>query len=136
MAKMLKALQDYRLPQSIGQYGGVTFDQDGQIVSAAMSTVGAGPWQSYEAYFKERMKIALGKAASNEAIDGWKSGKLGDRLHAFVENGLPAQFEPLETKQDKSIIHADFSKPIQYLTRILLSPSLSFTYSINLVKLL
>ena len=119
MAKMLKAVQNYRLPESISQFGGVTFDENGQIVSAAMSTVGAGPWQSYEAYFKERIEIALEKAASNKAIDGWKSGKLGDRLRAFVENGLPAQFESLKTKQQKSIIHADFSKPSRFASPVI-----------------
>ncbi|OBT74016.1 hypothetical protein VF21_06022 [Pseudogymnoascus sp. 05NY08] len=83
-AKILKALQDYELPTSITGFGGVTFDSNGHIVSTAMTGVGAGPWLTYEASFK-------------------------DRLDAFVERGVPAQFEDLDSKQDRVIIHTDFT---------------------------
>lgn len=59
MAKMLKALQDYQLPESITDFGGVTFNDTGRIVSTAMTSVGAGPWSSYEASFKSRLEVAL-----------------------------------------------------------------------------
>jgi hypothetical protein len=111
MAQLLKALQDYQLPETVTAFGGVTFDEDGQIVSAAMPSVGEGPWPSYEASFRGRIAVAFQKADANPHIQGWRDNGIRDRLNAFAERGLSAQFEPRESKQEKSIIHADFSMP-------------------------
>ncbi|KAI0898664.1 hypothetical protein F4806DRAFT_507438 [Annulohypoxylon nitens] len=108
-AKILKALQDYQLPESITGFGGVTFDENGQIVSAAMTSVGAGPWLSYESSFKGRLEVALQRADSNPYIQGWRANGIRDRLDAFVQRGVPAQFGSLRAAQDKAIIHADFT---------------------------
>ncbi len=110
MARLIKALQDYQLPDSITAFGGVTFDENGRIVSAAMPSVGEGPWPSYEASFRGRIEMAFMEADANPHIQGWRSNGIRDRLDAFVERGLSAQFESLKTKEDKSIAHADFSK--------------------------
>ena len=48
MAVMLKALQDFPLPESIEGWGGLTFKDSGAIVSAPMTSVGAGPWSSLQ----------------------------------------------------------------------------------------
>ncbi|WEW59970.1 hypothetical protein PRK78_005452 [Emydomyces testavorans] len=109
-AALLKALQDYQLPDSITGFGGVTFDDAGRIVSAAMPTVGVGPWPSYEASFKGRLEVALKRADANPYIRGWRANGVRERLDAFVEHGVPAQFESLSSKQEKAIVHADFSK--------------------------
>lgn len=109
MAGILKALQDFRLPSSIQQYGGVTFDNAGQIVSTAMTSVGSGPWLVYEDYFKDRLDRALQQAESNPYIKGWHANGVRERLNAFVETGVPAQFKDLVFKDAKSIVHADFS---------------------------
>lgn len=110
MAEILKALQDFRLPRSIEKYGGVTFDDAGQIVSTAMTSVGSGPWLLYEDYFRNRLKRSLQQADSNPYIKGWYANGVRKRLEAFVESGVPAQFEALESRDDKTIVHADFSK--------------------------
>jgi hypothetical protein len=110
MAKMLKALQDYQLPESITDFGGVTFDDTGRIVSTAMTSVGAGPWSSYEASFKSRLEVALKKVDANPYIQGWRTNGVRERLDAFVERGIPAQFESLSSKQDRVIIHGDYSE--------------------------
>ncbi|KAF4634752.1 hypothetical protein G7Y89_g3359 [Cudoniella acicularis] len=109
MAKLLKSLQDYELPESIASFGGVTFDDTGRPISTAMTSVGAGPWSSYEASFKGRLEVALQKADANPYIKGWRANGVRQRLDAFVERGVPAQFEALGSKQDRVIIHADFT---------------------------
>lgn len=110
MAKFLKALQDFQLPDSIKEYGGVTFDDAGRIVSTAMTSVGSGPWPSYESYFRDRLERALKKADSNPYIKGWHLNGVRKRLEAFVGSGVPAQFRFLGSIHDKTIVHADFSK--------------------------
>lgn len=109
MADILKALQDFQLPSSIEQYGGVTFDSAGQIISTAMTSVGSGPWLLYEDYFKDRLDRALQQADSNPYIKGWHANGVRERLNAFVESGVPAQFKDLGCRDAKSIVHADFS---------------------------
>lgn len=72
MAKLLKALQDYKLPTSITGFGGVTFDGNGHIVSTTMTSVGDGPWPTYEASFKGCLKVILRKADANPYIKRWQ----------------------------------------------------------------
>ncbi|KAF1993926.1 hypothetical protein P154DRAFT_47525 [Amniculicola lignicola CBS 123094] len=109
MATFLKALQGCQLPDSIKEYGGVTFNDAGRIVSAAMTSVGSGPWPSYENYFRARLERALEGADCNPYINGWHANGVRKRLEAFIESGVPAQFKSLESKHDKTIVHADFT---------------------------
>ncbi|PVI01562.1 hypothetical protein DM02DRAFT_727843 [Periconia macrospinosa] len=109
MAQFLHALQAFQLPRSIKQYGGVTFDDSGSIVSTAMTTVGSGPWPSYEDYFRDRLERALKKADSNPYLKGWHANGVRERLEAFVKSGVPEQFKSFESRHDKTIVHADFT---------------------------
>ncbi|KFY34394.1 hypothetical protein V494_06809 [Pseudogymnoascus sp. VKM F-4513 (FW-928)] len=54
-------------------------------------------------------RLALRKADKNPYINGWRANGVRDRLGAFIERGVPAQFEDLGSKQDRVIIHADFT---------------------------
>jgi len=128
IAKLLKGLQDFPLLASITQFGGLTFDNESNIISAPMTSTGIGPWPSYEAAFKARLKQALRKADENPYIQGWRANGVRARLEAFVERGLPASFEPLESRNQKVIVHADFSK---YLS---LSPPRSNRSSLNVLS--
>ncbi|KAL4917201.1 hypothetical protein BDW62DRAFT_184373 [Aspergillus aurantiobrunneus] len=102
MAALLKTLQEYRLPDNM-TFGGVTFDDSDRIVSTAMTSVGAGPWSSYEALFKGRLKVALSKADANPYIKGWHANGVRERLDAFVDRGAPAQFETLSSSKIGSL---------------------------------
>ncbi|KAK3302842.1 phosphotransferase enzyme family-domain-containing protein [Chaetomium strumarium] len=108
MARLLKALQDYQLPESIKGWGGLTFDDSGAIVSAPMPTVGAGPWSSPEESYKDRLKAALARVDVNPHLQGWRANGVRERVDAFIEHGLPAYFAHLTSKQDRTIVHADF----------------------------
>ncbi|KAI1149491.1 kinase-like domain-containing protein [Nemania diffusa] len=109
MAGLLKALQDYPLPASIKGWGGVTFDNSGAIVSASMPSVGTGPWSSFEDSYRGRLEVALSKADVNPYLQGWRANGVRERVDAFIERGLVMQFSDLESKQNRSIIHADFT---------------------------
>jgi hypothetical protein len=110
MAKILHALQSFQIPESITKYGGVTFDENGRIVSAAMTSVGSGPWPSYQDYFQDKVERALQKADSNPYIKGWHANGVRQRLDAFLNSGVAVQFKSLEDKHDRTIVHADFSE--------------------------
>ncbi|KAM7184785.1 Protein kinase-like domain containing protein [Rhypophila sp. PSN 637] len=101
MARVLKGLQDYQLPPTIRGWGGLTFADDGSIISAPMPSVGAGPWSSLQESYRGRLKVALEK--------GWRLNGLRDRVEDFIERGLPKQFAGFSSPQDRVIIHADFT---------------------------
>ncbi|KAI0204949.1 kinase-like domain-containing protein [Astrocystis sublimbata] len=109
MAELLGSLQSYQLPDSITGYGGVMFDEDSRVVSAAMTSVGAGPWPTYEASFKGRLQVALQRADANPYIQGWHANGIRNRLENFVKHGLATQFDSLAEVCGKAIVHADFT---------------------------
>ncbi|KAF7587875.1 hypothetical protein BBP40_006611 [Aspergillus hancockii] len=108
MAGLLKALQEYQLPENI-TFGDVTFDDTGDIVSTAMTSVGAGPWPTYEASYKGQLRVVLKEVDANRYIEGWRANGVRERLDAFVERSVPTQFGSLHSVQDSVIVHADFS---------------------------
>ncbi|KAI1174281.1 phosphotransferase enzyme family-domain-containing protein [Nemania sp. FL0916] len=109
MAALLKDLQSFPLPESLTGWGGATFDASGRIVSAAMTSVGCGPWSSFEDSFRGRLQAALKKADEDPHVKGWHENNVRRRLEAFLERGLSAHFTSLVSRQDRSIIHADFT---------------------------
>ena len=112
VAEMLKTLQEYPLPESIKGWGGVTFDANGSIISASMSNVGAGPWQSLEDSYRERFALALAEADKNIYLEGWHGNGVRGRIDAFIEHGLAMQFCGFASKHDRGIIHGDFSESL------------------------
>lgn len=50
------------------------------------------------------------RADANSYINGWYANMVRQRLQALLEIGVPEQFKFLESKHDKAIVHADFSK--------------------------
>lgn len=110
MAKILHALQSFQIPESITKYGGVTFDDTGMMVSAAMTSVGSGPWSTYADYFHQKVDKAFQTADKNPYIKGWHANGVRKRLEAFLGSGIVTQFATLEGEHDRCIVHADFSK--------------------------
>ena len=109
IAGIFSALQNLKLPESIKSFGGVTFDDEGLIVSAGMSSVEGGPWTTYEEFYLEQFKSALAQADTNRYIQGWCANGVRERLDAFVENGLTASFRDLTSRDEKVIVHGDFT---------------------------
>lgn len=110
MAGMLSAMQKYCLPPSITGSGGLTFDSVGRIVSSRMTSVGAGPWPSYEEQYKGRLRVALARADANPYIRGWQANGVRKRIDVFVDHGVHTQFRNLDSKEEKVLTHADFSE--------------------------
>ncbi|KAG7283950.1 hypothetical protein NEMBOFW57_010308 [Staphylotrichum longicolle] len=94
MAEIVRRLQSFQLPESITGFGGVTFNDAGQIVRAEMPTVGAGPWDLYQSSFKGRLEVALRTADANPYIKGWQTNNLREQL---------------SSKDDRIVVHAGFN---------------------------
>ncbi|KAJ5593541.1 hypothetical protein N7537_010445 [Penicillium hordei] len=128
IAKLLKGLQDFALPDSITDFGGLTFDNEGDLISAPMTNCNIGPWPTYEASFKAQLEHALKKSDENPYIQGWRPNGVRARLEAFIEREVSTAFEQLEARDQKVITHADFSK---YMAS-LVSKSRKHTYTLFL----
>ena len=110
MAGMLSEMQKFRLPSSITEFGGLTFDSAGRIVSGLMTIVDAGPWPSYEEQYKGRFRAVLAKVDANPYIRGWQANGVRKRIDAFVDHGVSAHFRTLASKEEKVLTHGDFSE--------------------------
>jgi len=68
IARLLKSLQDYKLPENVASFGSVTIGDTGCTISTARASVGAEPWPSYESSFKGQLEVVLQKANANPYI--------------------------------------------------------------------
>ncbi|KAF4966966.1 hypothetical protein FSARC_5405 [Fusarium sarcochroum] len=109
MAGILKALQEAKLPNSFTGIGGLSFDEKGRIVSAVSSISGLGPWSSYQESFKNQLDDALEKADASQYIRGWRANGVRDRLDRFIEQGVQPRFEALDSKDERILVHGDFT---------------------------
>jgi hypothetical protein len=110
MAKMLSVIQRHQLPKSITGFGGLTFNAAGLPVSAAMTSVNSGPWPSYEESWRARLRMALKRADANHYISGWHANGVKERLEAFMQDRVAVQCRSLASKDERVVVHADFSK--------------------------
>lgn len=110
MAEILRGLQDLKLPESIQGWGSVTFDVEGEILGAPMIVTSVGPWESLLESFKGRFAQALKTADENVHLQGWRTNGVRERIDRFVELGLGALVEKLVSKEERGIVHGDFSK--------------------------
>lgn len=94
MAKILKRIQDFELPPSIKSFGDVTFDEPGEIVSAATFLGDLAPWQTYEEYFQNQLEVALKSPDANEYIKQWHADSFRQQIEEFSsERGCCVSFQ-------------------------------------------
>lgn len=109
MAKIVGAMQRLQLPKSVTGFGGLTYNEHGELVSDVMTSVDEGPWEIYEESYRARIKLALKKSETNHYIKGWVVDGLKGRIHAFLdsEHGLHAHFAHLDDADKRVVVHAD-----------------------------
>lgn len=61
-------------------------------------------------FSKGRLEAALLTADKNQYIQGWHANGVRARLDGFIRTGLAAQFKSLPSKEEKALVHMDFSK--------------------------
>lgn len=74
-----------------------------------MTSVGAGPWPSLQDSYRARIELALDKADNNPYLQGWRTNGVRGRIQDFLQRGLPQQFSQLPSKDERAIVHADFT---------------------------
>jgi hypothetical protein len=108
MADIFALIQKFELPETINSFGGLTFDKNGDIVSAQMTLVSCGPFETYKDMFLANFKDSLKEADENPVLQGWKMGCIRERLEKYLESGLDTVLKVVDPR--RIIAHCDFSK--------------------------
>ncbi|THX33699.1 hypothetical protein D6D10_07762 [Aureobasidium pullulans] len=89
MATILKAVQDFELPPKASEFGGLVFDDSGDVTSGPFAVEPYnGPYPDMESMYKGMLQAQLVEADRSRVAQGWKEDGLRDRLDAFAERGL------------------------------------------------
>ncbi|KAI9802397.1 MAG: hypothetical protein M1825_002779 [Sarcosagium campestre] len=107
IAEILALLQQYRLPDTIKSYGGLDFNGTGDIISGSMTTIHGGPFQTYEALYREKIQLQLAEADRHPLVQGWQSRDIRQRLDTFITQGLDEIVQSADSK--KVLVHGDFT---------------------------
>lgn len=109
MAEILGAFQRLLLPESITKFGGLTFNGQGEIVSAEMTIVSGGPFATYEEMQKAFWQSEISEADRNPLINGWKDTDLRSRLDRFADEEIPRIISEYPASERKVLVHGDLT---------------------------
>ena len=109
IAGALTSIQRYELPKTIHEYGGLTFDEAGNIVSAEMTILHGGPFKTLQDFYRSQFESQLRVAEKSPVIKGWADSNIGTRLNNFLTSDLDLCLQDYDTDK-KVLVHGDFSK--------------------------
>lgn len=112
MAAILAGIQRAELPQGANMFAGLTFGEDGAIVSGqAPQHMGDGKLvETYAGRRLSMLRVSLVAASESTVVGGWKLNGLRDRIERFLEEGGPAKLLDGIDLHQKGLIHGDFCK--------------------------
>ncbi|KAJ5526499.1 hypothetical protein N7513_010658 [Penicillium frequentans] len=112
IAQIFKAIQIFKLPQTVTQIGGLGFNSEGDIISGPFTIPLGGPFSTHSDMFKANLNLQLQAAERNVLIGGWRKGSddnLYDRLQNFMKSSLIDDIlGKTEKSTDLTLIHGDF----------------------------
>ncbi|KAG2419956.1 hypothetical protein HFD88_004753 [Aspergillus terreus] len=88
LAQITKAFQELPLPASIDRYGGLRFNEDGEV-------------DMYRNVLRRQLELS----DSSEFINGWKSTDLRERLDKFAAKGVEEMFKRVTIPNRKTLVH-------------------------------
>lgn len=107
LASVVKALQDYQLP--VTGYGGLTFDDAGNMSTTKIIFRTGGPFSTYAEYLKVTLEWQLSQSEDVAALNGWKNVPgLRSRIDAFVAIGLDEVLSKVP-EHKPTLVHGDLS---------------------------
>ena len=109
LANILHSVQQFQLPGSVKDFGGLRCDEKGDIISGPLTLFSGGPFPSLAALYKATAVESLKLSDKSEILDGWRDNNLRERLDAFVEKGIEQACAKLDLQQ-RAFVHGNFSK--------------------------
>ncbi|KAH8590718.1 kinase-like domain-containing protein [Bisporella sp. PMI_857] len=109
VAKVLRQIQDYELPKSVEGYGGLGFDEKGQVITGPLTVGFGGPWNDWKGMYLGKYEAQLRNLDTVGFLGGWRENGLRDRLEAFFhsENGVLKLLDEFKLTSPTAV-HGDF----------------------------
>ncbi|THW63731.1 hypothetical protein D6D20_03388 [Aureobasidium pullulans] len=108
MAEVLVAMQKYKLPDSIKLLGGVSFSDDGHVVSGPLTTLSAGPFRTHTELYQAMLQQQVTSSDKSPILQGWQEDGIRARLEKFSLQGL-ARVTDEYAQSPRAIVHSDFT---------------------------
>jgi hypothetical protein len=109
IAESFLSIQKTQLPESVTQFGALTFDGRGQIVIGQMPLLVGGPWDTYSSLWDAKLKSQLLDSDKSPLLRGWEDDGIRERLDSFLAKGGVSQVLGREDIVEKVLIHGDLS---------------------------
>lgn len=118
IAAVFKFIQSYELPPSVKGYGGLRFDEAGNIVTGPTSIPCGGPFETYPEMHAQMLRFQLREADRSENIvRGWREANsepnslsLRDRLDNFAASNEIAKIARENSISRPTLVHGDFGE--------------------------
>lgn len=118
IAAVFKLIQSYELPSSVKGYGGLRFDEAGNIVTGPTAIPCGGPFETYPEMHAQMLRFQLEEADRNENIvRGWRgvdlepnSLNLRDRLDKLAASVGIAKIAAENSVNRPTLVHGDFGE--------------------------
>lgn len=110
IAEVFKLIQSFRLPDSVNGYGGLGFNESGDIVTGPTTIPCGGPFSYFHEMYTQMLRRQLLESDSSERIAGWRRNGLRDRLERFASCGIAEQVMANSIPR-QTLVHGDFSEP-------------------------
>lgn len=111
IAKIVSALQQLPIPAAADKFGGLTFDNQGKIVSAQMTIIKGGPFGDYADVWTARLQDQLRDAEAAPALNGWRDQPgLNERIRSFINKEAVGQALDGVALGQRAFVHGDLSK--------------------------
>ncbi|AEO63735.1 uncharacterized protein THITE_2058678, partial [Thermothielavioides terrestris NRRL 8126] len=149
IARVLRLLQQYKLPASVEGYGGLGFAEDGTIAVGPTAIYGATKrCETYHELYTECVSSPLFVIVnSSSKAAGWKDSDLRTRIDEFVERGFKPLLErSADLKPRQTLVHGDFGElpanqqhgnsPIRLCAMFLIVGELKLPQQIYIISLL
>ncbi|KAH0378680.1 hypothetical protein KCU92_g8583, partial [Aureobasidium melanogenum] len=89
MAAILKAIQDFELPPKASGFGGLAFDDGGEVVSRSYVVEPYnGLYSDMISIYKGMLQAQLAEADRSPVVKGYRDSGHRDRLNAFAERAI------------------------------------------------
>lgn len=110
MARILRSIRQFKLPDSVFGYGGMRFGKDGKLVMGPNPlTGGGGPFKTHGALYASYLQSQLRLAEECDVVQGWRDTAARERIEELADTMLMGRYDS-ERALRPTIVHGDFGK--------------------------
>lgn len=109
IAHIFKLIQSYRLPPAVNGFGGLNFDNNGDVVIGGLTIWFGGPFQTFQDMYLHILRKQLELSETTPLVNGWKDTGLRPRLQEFLTKGLTELLKNYSNVRP-TLVHGDLGK--------------------------